>query len=494
LVNINGDVQILNPTTVGNVASGIAMENVTNTLLGDATFIGTTTGGTSNISGNGFGVNIALNTPGATQVVTITDSTINNNAAVGILATASGVGTVLTTNVVENLSVNGSGGSGLRFTALQGALHNVLVENTVTPLTVNGSGAVAGNGIDFLVGDNSPGNISSLIGTVRNVTINGSNASAMLIDVEEDGQISLFTENVTANNTGGTGIRAIVDTNANLALSHLYFDNVDITSVGADGFHLSVLDDSLVDFRFTNGSIRDDYPGFTLPAAEPNWFGLEIDVDGGAGTLARMFIQNNVISNITAGVSGFTNGGVQITTDGSSHTLATIDGNSVLNHGVGVDPANLPYFDGIDIQVLGSSEFNLNLTNNILTGNFERSFDLNNAGVGSVANIFMQGNTMNSDVGEDAPLPITSGLIDMTVTNGAAANTCLAMSNNFFQFAAQVVNNAAPASYLLELDGLTNGLGQPTIIGAVTIVPFGSACQPAIAAEEAFFILNGFPP
>ncbi len=491
LQDIDGDIEFLNSNIQGNGDAGIELVNVTNSLLGDGTFIGTTTGGISNLSNNDTGIHIQLDTPGSVQNVTITDSTINNSALIGILAEASGTGTQLTTNVIDNLSVSNSGGSGMRFTVQQGALHTVLVENQFAALTMNGNGAVAGNGIDLLVGDNSPGQISAMDAIIRNVNITNTGGNGIFIDVEEDGQLTLLTENVNITNSA-TGIVALFDTDANLALNSVTFDNVDITNVGSDGVQLSILDDSLVDFTFINGSIRDDYNPLALSDT-----GFEVDVSGGAGTLARILFQNNVVSNITAGTPGFANDGVQITTSGDSHTLATFDGNTIINHGPGADITNLPYFDGIDIQVQGSSTFNLNLTDNTLTGNFERSFELNNSGIGSVANIFMRGNTMDSDVGEDAPPVQTSALIDMSVTNGPVATTCLAMSNNFFQFAAQVINLGPPASFILELDGLTNGLGQPVIVGGpatVTIVPFGTVCQPAIAAEEAFFQANGFPP
>lgn len=486
--NVDGDVRIVNPNIQGNLDSGIKLVNVTNTQPGDRTFIGTTPGGTSNISNNGFGVQVLLDTPGATQNVTITDSTINNNTSIGILAEASGTGTQLTTNVVDNLSVSGSGGSGMRFTVKQGATHQVLVENQFAPLTMNGNGAIAGNGIDLLVGDNSPGQISSMNAIIRNVNITNTSGFGIFSDVEQDGQLTLLTENVTINGAS-TGIRAIFDTNANMALSSALFDNVDILNVGADGVRLDVLDDSLVDFGFVNGSIRDDYDPLALSSN-----GFDARVSGGATTFARILFQNNIIDSVTAGTPAFAFDGVQITSSGAAHTLVNFDGNSILNNGPGADIGNLPYFHGIDIQVLGASNFNLNLTNNTVTGNFEQSLNLNNAGIGSVANIFMRGNAFDSDFGEDAPIPPTSNLLDMLVANGAGATTCLSMSTNFFASPAVVTNAAGPAAFKLELDGLTNGLGQPVILNPVMLVPFGSTCQAAIGAEEALFLANGFPP
>ncbi len=493
--NVDGNVQILNPDIQGNLGNGIDLVNVTNTQPGDRTFIGPTLGGTSSINGNSIGVHVRLDQPGEIQDVTITNSTINNSSLMGILSEASGTGVQLTTNVVDNISVSGSGGSGMRFTSMQGAFHRVLVENQFAPLIMNGNGAVTGNGIDLLVGDNSPGLISSMDATIRNVNITNTGGVGIFTDVELDGQLTLFTENVNITNSA-VGILSIFDTNATGALSRAIFNNVNVTNVGGDGVRVDVRDDSLVDIAFTNGLIRDN-DNAAVP--EPN-HGFHVSVDG-AGALARVLLQNTTISNLTPALFGFEEEGVLFQASGGSRTLATLDGNTILNNGAGADPANLPYFDGINVVMdVGlpptASTFSLNLTNNTIVGNFEHSFNLNNAGSG-VANIFMFGNTCDSDFGEDAPVPITSNLEDMRVTNGAMATTCLAMSNNFFASPAVVENLAAAVSFTLELDGLSNGLGQPVILGgpaAVTIVPFGSACQPAISAEEAFFILNGFPP
>lgn len=500
--DIDGDVLILNPDIQGNLNAGVRMINVTNSIVGDETFIGTSTGGTSNLSGNGIGVSVQLNTPGAVQQVTITDSTINNSGTIGVLAEASGAGTVLTTDVIDNFSVSNSGGTGLRFTVAQGALHNVTVENTFAALTMNSSGTVAGNGIDLLVGDESP-TVSTMNAFINNINIAGTQAVSMFVDVEEDGLLNLLTTNVNMTNSGGPGIITRVDTDANGDVSQIYFDNVEISGVGgagadsgSDGVRLVVFDGSTVDFSFTNGTILDDYQGFTLPTIERDFVGFDVDVAGGASTLARIFFQNNEIGNITAGIAGFTNDGIQLTTSGASHTLVTIDGNFIHDNGPGVDPLNLPYFDGVDVTVSDTSKLNLILTNNTIINNWERSFELTNSGLaGAMANIVMSGNAMHSDIGEDGPAPITAGAVDMVVLNGAGgSSTCLSMSSNFFFLTAFAINVGAPGTFTLELDGLTNGVGVPIQIGPITPAAFGSTCSPAIAAEEAFFEANGFAP
>jgi hypothetical protein len=67
------------------------------------------------------------------------------------------------------------------------------------------------------------------------------------------------------------------------------------------------------------------------------------------------------------------------------------------------------------------------------------------------------------------------------------------MSSNAFGLPADIINNSGAASYILEVDGLTNGVGNPTVIvGAVTPTAFGTVVDPAITAEEAAFAGLGF--
>ena len=73
------------------------------------------------------------------------------------------------------------------------------------------------------------------------------------------------------------------------------------------------------------------------------------------------------------------------------------------------------------------------------------------------------------------------------------------MSSNVFANNAVSFVNAAPAAqFEMELDGISNGVAfdftNPQIIGGVTPRPFGSTCEPAIAATTTAFEALGFPP
>jgi hypothetical protein len=280
----------------------------------------------------------------------------------------------------------------------------------------------------------------------------------------------------------------LFDTNNIQQVSSVLLDNVTVQTPGVNAINVGVLDDSWVDLRLINSAL--------IGSGGPNNSGMFVSVDGNANTLARLLVDNNTIA-------GFQGHGLSLQTAGDSRTLATITGNvigattfggaPVQGNGTGTDPNNLPYFDGINIGVAGNSTVNARIVNNLLEDNFERSLTVQTFNSG-VANILLEGNVMGSDFGEDQPPAQTSNLDDMDIVNGPAGTICLAMSNNSFQWPAFVVNNGGAAAFILELDGLTNGIGVPIVIGPVTNAPYGTFCEPAINAEEAFFIANGFDP
>ena len=67
------------------------------------------------------------------------------------------------------------------------------------------------------------------------------------------------------------------------------------------------------------------------------------------------------------------------------------------------------------------------------------------------------------------------------------------MSNNFFVLPVRLENLGAPADFILELDGSTNGIGVPGILaGGFDLRAFGSTCEPAIVVQEGVFTGLGF--
>lgn len=481
IVGADGNFNLLNGTILNNAANGVNLVDFTNTLAGDRTFIGTTPGGTSNISGNGAGAgaNVRIEQTAGAQDVTITNTTLDGGG-MGVFGIASGIAADLDMRIIDNVSVDNNVTDGMRFIAEDGASLDFLVENTGAALSLAGNG---GNGLAFFAGSAFGGVNSSLNGTIRNVNITGSGANGIFANSNDDGQLGLTIENSTITTSTADGININVDTSPNLAVNFVRADNLTITTSGDDAVDINTFDDSFFDFVLTNS---------TLTNANAGGNGIEVTAVGAAGgsiddNRTRLFVQNNTIS-------GFDFNGIGITGSGDARILANIDANTITNNGQGVDATNLPYFHGISVVATGDSVINASITNNSVTANFEQGVNLATVGSGSINAVMIANSISGNDVGEDVLVPITSGLADMTATNAAGGTMCLAMSNNFFTLPAIVTNAGGAASFRLELDGLTNGVGVPTIVGAVTPGPFSAVCLPAFNTEAAAFVADGFPP
>jgi hypothetical protein len=218
---------------------------------------------------------------------------------------------------------------------------------------------------------------------------------------------------------------------------------------------------------------------------------------GSAGALfsntgnMRLRFLNNVVDN-------FDSFGLVVQTGGVGRTLAEVAGNFVTDNG----PLNIvngigdvPNEDGVRFLTTGLGTAHARFNNNVITGNAQQGLNLTAVGNSSLT-FSMNGNVIaaNDQGGPFPPGPPVDAFIrDMISINGINANTNLAMSSNTFVFPADIDNQSGAAAYNLELDGLTNGVGFPTLIGGpVTIVPFGSVVEPAIVAEELAFIALGF--
>jgi hypothetical protein len=120
--------------------------------------------------------------------------------------------------------------------------------------------------------------------------------------------------------------------------------------------------------------------------------------------------------------------------------------------------------------------------------------DILTAGTSSINALFI-GNILGSnDVAEDmANMIVDSGLEDFRAINGVGSTICLSFSNNVFGLPELLVNNAGVGSFILELQGSTNGGFGIALPANIILAPFGSTCEPLVAAEEAAFAADGFP-
>ncbi len=475
LIEADGDLRILNAQITNNVGGGIKLQDFKNTDPTHATLIGTSGGGTSNILGNGVGIGegIFIELNAGTQRATITDSTITGNG-IGIQTRTDGIVTTLTTDIVENLSVSNNSGDGMRFVALGGSTNTVLVENTGAPLTMNNNGTAFGNGISWLVGDAS-GSLSLLQGVVRNVNIGSPSSHGIFADIRNDGQLIAVHENINITTPGIDGLRIDADTDVNIvtglprAVSQVSFDNVTVTNVGDNGAEVNVGNGTFLDLAVTNSTFNNN---------GNNLFGWNFNVsgdntDGGiVDTRFRLFAQNSSITN-------FDDEGWRWINDGDAHILAVIDAMTISGNGPQVNPPDdLP--DGINLALNDDVVMNTRFTNNLITGNSGVGL-LVGVNDGAELNMLMDGNIFSGN-----------GAGNFSITNAPGGLVCLAMTTNIFSAAPILTNNSGGPSFILELDGFTNG--PLTLIGAFDLRPFGTFCVPRIDAEETAFENAGFPP
>ena len=204
--------------------------------------------------------------------------------------------------------------------------------------------------------------------------------------------------------------------------------------------------------------------------------------------------------------------GIGYTASGDSRSVFTGLGNTITAAGE----------SGIDLDTFGTSEMLLVLTSNEITTNLEAGLDVNASGTNSRISARLQNNnlstngtfgffmrTTNNGTGTDGGLldvlavsnsisnNDASGTVgrDMFARNSSLSRICLAMSNNFFVLPASLQNLGAPADYIVELDGATNGIGQPVFVPSAAdfdLRTFGTVCEPAIAAQEGVFAGLGF--
>ncbi len=484
--NADGNFAIRDAIMSNNGRNGVSLINVRNTNPLHQTLI---TSSASTISqytlNSGAGIFVDLNDPGATQRLLVEFSQVDQNIN-GLQITASGLGTSLTTDIINNFSVSNNLKDGIFLRSILGAVHTATVTNTLlglnqldgsSRLNMNGNGAAAGNGFSLFAGDLFSADAATLTANISNVSLQNISGSGIFAATGNLGILNANLDDIIVTNATQGFAFELTATDPAL-ISRINLTNSTVTASGAIGLLVNNGAGSQVDFLGDNLVFQND------AAAQLGAAGVLFSNNG----LMRTSFTNNTID-------GFDNFGFVAQSGGfAGRLLANVQGNTVTNSG----PLNvlnglgdLPHEDGMRIFINGGTG-NVRMVNNVSSGHAQQGLNLTTAGTGQL-NVLLEGNVITgNDLGDDPLNPAELLTRDLLVTNGFAAGTCLAMSNNVFSLDATVVNNSGAPSFVLELDGLTNGAGVPTIIGAVTNQPFGSTCLPAIVAEEAAFNLLGF--
>jgi hypothetical protein len=473
----DGNLEFLNSLITGNIANGIRIQNWTNTDPTHRTLISSFDGGTSTITGNGIGSGAGIFNllEAGTQRLLIQDNTINGNGT-GIIASADNVGTLLDTEILDNV-VAANNSDGIRLDSFGGATHFALIEDT----NVNGNGVVGGSGIRLVAGD--PSATTSLLDVaIRSSTVNNTvSGSGIVGDVIDDAQLRLFVDNSTVSGNAGNGISLDIDTISNLAVNSITVNSSTLNNNAGSAVVVSTGTDTFTDIVVRNS---------LLNGGGGNGIGILADGDNGVAGVdnrTRLLAQGNLITN-------FVGSGIGAAATGDASLFVNIDGNEITDNG---DNGGLPFFHGISLFASDDALLNGTITNNLVTDNFERGLRVDTLGNAATALLLANNNFSGNDLGEDpANDPIVdAGIQDLLINNGATATTCIAMTNNFFTLDAGFVNAGALPDFRLELDGVTNSFGGgTTFIGPISFPAFGTFCQPAINAEAAAFLADGFPP
>lgn len=482
ILNANGNFLFENGNVVGNGGDGLSLIGVRNTNPLHATRITATLNGTSTYSNNGgSGILVDLNQTNSTQRLLIEFSTLDANNT-GLTAQANGVGAVLTTDVIENLSVANNLRDGIFLRSINGGLHTATVTNNLTRLNMNGNGPLGtGNGFTILAGDTVSPNQSTMNAFISNVSLQNIGDSGIFAGTGARGLLNLDVDDVIIANVG-QGVTLQFEQTDPAVISRVRFQNSSVTGAAGIGMIATNLAGSSADI-LVNNVIFDNDNTVQLGSA-----GVLFSNEG----TMRLSFTNNL-------VDGFDSFGLVVQTGGANgRTLANVAGNFVLDNG----PLNIingladpPHEDGVRFLTTDNGIAHARFFNNVVSGSAQQGLNLTTAGTSELT-FSMSGNVIaGNDLGDDSSDPPPPELLirDMLSVNGVSARTNLAMSSNTFGLPADIFNNSGAASYILEVDGLTNGVGNPTVAGgAVTPTPFGTVVDPAIAAEETAFAGLGF--
>lgn len=483
--NADGNYLFQDSQLIGNGGNGLALINARNTNPLHQTLITTTAGNTSIFAGNAAaGVLVDLNDPGSVQRVLLELSTLTGNNS-GLISRASGIGTNLTTDVINNLGITANLKDGATFRSVSGALHNVTVTNTLIGLgrlNMDNNGLASGNGINLFAGDLFSPDAATLNASISNVSLanigTAASDSGIFAVTGNQGLLNATIDDVLITNAGESLTFEMGSTNPGL-ISRVRVTNSVVTNSRSFGMVVNNNGNSGADFLVNNVDFLN------AGAAQAGESGVLFSNTG----LMRVSFTNNTIDN-------FDSFGFVSQTGGAGRSLINFVANTVTTNG-SLDIINglgdLPNEDGVRFLTTGAATANVRFTNNIVQDNAQQGLNLTTTG-GSELNILMDGNVIAAN-DQGGPLPpgppVDAFIFDMLATNGIGSTMCVSMSSNTFVFPATLINNSGTPAGILELDGLTNGIGFPT---AINFTPqlFGSTCEPAITAEEAAFAAAGF--
>ena len=192
VANGDGNLNVIDSIVDNNTTGGIRTFNYTNNTPGDRTFIGTTDGGVSSVSGNRVGANLEfeLDGDGLTQDILVTGLTINDGGR-GIVGETDGQNTVMNIGIIDTVSINDNDNEGILLTANGGSIINTTINSTTAvPLQIVDNGIIGGAAISLnAVGINNGIAASQVNSNIDNVFIQlpGNSAGGDGIEINSTG-------------------------------------------------------------------------------------------------------------------------------------------------------------------------------------------------------------------------------------------------------------------------------------------------------------------
>lgn len=556
-----GRLRFLDTTSTDNAGAGIRVENWTNQLLDangfptvDQTIIASTTDGpTSNISRNGRGIEVLLgdaNLPnqGWNQNLLVTGATVDNNLGTGIRATVDGVGAVMNTNIVDNLSISGNGVNGITLTSLGGSAQRAVIENAaagVGPTFLDVTGNL-GTGIDLIAGNDLNGSQSFVEAFIRNVNTSGNGNHGFNIASSDAAHVDVFVDNVISVGNFAHGMN--INVTAKDAppyfppvLNRITVVDSSMDANGGNGLNLRTYG-GLTDLLVV-GSTFNDNQG-TLARTEPFPFltslrtGFGIDVTATTKPGGAIVPEEENYTRVQVYGSEMdrnARSGLAMESREQANLYATLDGNQMADNGFTFGALDFIFFRipytklndrGVDAAAYDRSKFTLNMSNNSITGNAEEGLSLHvssSAGPAEAAQLhaLLRDNAITqNDQWADEDLFKVPNERDILFVNGTGAGAVngffnLGMSNNAISINPAVTDvqsffNFGPQNrFRIALDGVTNGFSADDVIadqnfagtnGYEFPIPwddFSAGPPPSIfyAIDEAYFefLGKGFP-
>lgn len=473
-----GDIDFLDVAISNNIGSGIQLVDFRNTRAGDNVFIGVLNNTDNTISGNGTGAGAGIESVlnAGTQNLIVRDTLLNNNG-VGILARSNNVLTVMNTSIIDNDAISNSNDDGIRIVASAGATHNVTITENTGVLNMNNNGILGGHGISLLAEDGGT-TTSTINANISNVTLNTTGAagtdSGIFGLADRNAILNVNLTDITVATTTGNGFRFELGSNIT-AISNINITNANISGTAGNGMDFNLTRHQHADIQIAASTIT----GAGGDGIEYTAAGVDNIADPTRnGSRSRLRLLGNTIT-------GSTGDGVDLDTFGTAEMLLVMTSNiSSTNGGSGLD-VNA---GGTNSRISARLQNN-NLTSNGTFGAFLRTTN-NGAGTfGGILDVLADSNAISNN-----DTTATVGR-DMFVRNSTLGRVCLAMTNNFFVLPAQLENLGAPADFIVELDGSTNGIGQPVFVPSIAdfdLRTFGTVCEPAIVTQEGVFAGIGF--